>query len=452
MHHPGQEAVPLTLPQLLMHRTRRDGTDSGPTLELSYRIEGPLDVPAFIASIGDVVSSHDALRLAICECGVAGPHQWARETPPPAELVTCQIIKAGSEERFTRYAVGLATKDVAEGWDLRTELPFRLRLLQYSPGLHAFIATFSQLAVDGSVRGIFGGDLWWAYRRRLGDHEAVAEPSPRFLDAAAEREAPAANSRDIADFWRRRYARIPRDWGFRASSAPGAPATPDVAGTPAAAGTPDTAETGTAESGNVVTGFVLEGERLRTMRQAARSNSATEFIWIQHALVSAVFEHTDADSVPVWLPVDTRSLRERRLLGMLTLGLPMVVDRSTAPSDLVRTLTGDWFDTLKHRRVTRETVDAGEVADLGNLVGGPERDVRFAYVGHPRHRIRDTVGDLAVTYGAYAPLIERVVSGVQLKAGSWDDSVHFRLTFNRSRLTETAARQMTAAVERILLG
>ncbi|MGW6913109.1 condensation domain-containing protein [Kitasatospora sp. NPDC054939] len=435
MHHQGQEAVPLTLPQLLMHRTLRDRTGSGPTLELSYRIEGPLDVPAFIASVGDVVSSHDALRLAVCECGASGPHQWARETPPPAELVTCQKIKAGSEERFSRYAVGLATKDVAEGWDLRTEFPFRLRLLRHSPDVHAFVATFSQLAVDGSVRAIFGGDLWRAYRRRLGDDEAVAEPGPRFLDVAVEREAPAANSRDIADFWRRRYARIPRDWGFLASSAPGTTETPD-----------------TAQAGNLETGFVLEGERLRTMRTAARSNNASEFIWIQHALASAVFEHTDADSVPVWLPVDTRSTRERRQLGMLTLGLPVVVDRGATPSDLVRTLTGEWVETLKHRRVTRETVDAGGLTDLGDLVGGPERSVRFAYLSHPRNRLRATVGGLDVQYGAYPPMVERVVSGVQLKAGSWDESVHFRLTVNRSRLTETAARRMTAVVERLLLG
>ncbi|WP_329579272.1 condensation domain-containing protein [Kitasatospora sp. NBC_01250] len=432
MHHQGQEAVPLTLPQLLIHRTLRDSTDPGPTLELSYRIEGPLDVPAFIASVGEVVAGHDALRLAVCGCGALGPHQWARPTPPPAELVTCQKVTAGSEERFSRYVCGLATKDVSESWDLRTEFPFRLRLLQYSPGLHAFIATFSQLAVDGSVRAIFGGDLWRAYRRRLGDHEAVAEPGPQFLDTAAEREAPGAESRDIADFWRHRYARIPEDLAFLASSAPS---------------TPDRAATGTLE-----TGFVLEGERLRTMRQAARSNGATEFIWIQHALASAVFEHTDADSIALWLPVDTRGTRQRRLLGMLTLGLPTVVDRAATPPDLVRALTGDWFDTLKHRRVTRQTVDASQVAALGDLVGGPERGVRFAYVSHPRNRIRDTVGGLAVHYGAYPPSIERVVSGVQLKAGSWDDSVHFRLLFNRSRLTERAARRLTADVERILLG
>ncbi|WP_327387129.1 condensation domain-containing protein [Streptomyces sp. NBC_01207] len=445
MHHQGQEAVPLTLPQLLIHRTLRDGMDSGPTLELSYRIEGPLDVPAFIASIGDVVGSHDALRLAICDCGDSGPHQWARATPPLAELVTCQQIKAGSEERLSRFAAALATKDVSDPWDLRTEFPFRLRLLQHSPDLHAFTATFSQLAVDGSVRAVFGGDLWQAYRRRMGDHEAVAEPGPQFLDVAAEREALAANSRDVADFWRHRYARIPRDWGFLASSVPHTPDTPDTA-----PDTPDTPDT--AEAGSVETGFVLEGERLRAMRQAARSNNATEFIWIQHALVSAVFEHTDADSIPVWLPVDTRSMRERRLLGMLTLGLPMVVDRGAAPSDLVRTLSGDWFDTLRHRRVTRETVDASGVADLGDLVAGPDRSVRFAYVSHPRHRLTNTVGDLVVKYGAYAPQVERVVSGVQLKAGSWDDSVHFRFLCNRSRLTETAARQMTAAIERTLLG
>ncbi|MDH6134157.1 hypothetical protein P3T37_003559 [Kitasatospora sp. MAA4] len=431
MHHQGREVVPLTLPQLSVLRALRDGITAGPTLELSYRIEGPLDIPAFIASVGDVVDSHDALRLAMCECGDSGPHQWERATPPPADLVTCQRVKAGSEERFSRYVAHLATTDVGEPWDLRTEFPFRLRLIQHSPELHAFIATFSQLAVDGSVRAVFGGDLWQAYRRRLGDHDAVTAPSRRFLSTAAESGSPAADSGAIADFWRRQYARIPGEWGFRASSVPDA---------------------GTAEAGSLETGFVLEGERLRTMRQAVRSNNTTEAIWVQHALASAVFEHTDAASTAIWMPVDTRSTGERRLLGMLTLSLPMVVDRRAASSDLLRTLTGDWLDMLRHRRVTREIVEAGEIAALGDLAGGPERSVRLAYISHPRQQRRTAVGDLTVDYGAYAPLIERVVSGVHLRVGSWGDRVRFDFTVNRARLTEAAARQMTNDVERILLG
>ncbi|MEU6541020.1 condensation domain-containing protein [Streptomyces sp. NPDC047000] len=404
---------------------------AGPTLELSYRIQGPLDIQAFIAGTGDVVGSHDALRLAICECGNSGPHQWERATPPPTELVRCQKVKAGSEERFSRYVAGLATKDVAEPWDLRTEFPFRLRLLRYAPDLHAFVATFSQFAVDGSVRAIFGGDLWQAYRRRRGDREAFTAPSPQFLSVAARRGSPAADGRDIAGFWRRRYARIPQEWGFLASSVPDA----------------DPAEAGTLE-----TSFVLDGERLRRMRQAARAGNATELVWIQHALALAVFEHTDADSTAIWLPVDTRSTRERRLLGMLTLGLPMVVDRRTAPSDLVRTLTGDWLDLLGHRRVTRETVETGEIAGLGDPARGPERSVRLAYINHPRLQRRTVVGDLTVDYGAYAPRIERVVGGVHLRVGSWADRVRFDLRVNRARLTEAAAWQMRNDVERILMG
>ncbi|MCX5195921.1 condensation domain-containing protein [Streptomyces sp. NBC_00249] len=429
MHHQGQETAPLTFPQLSMFQALRDDMGAMSTIEVSYRIDGPLDVAAFIESVGEVIRSHDALRLAVCECGGSEPHQWVRATPPLGELVTCQKVKASSEERFSRYVVALATKDAAEAWDPRTELPFRLRLLQYSPGVHAFIATFSQLAVDGSVRAVFGRELWRAYRRRRGDHDAAAEPTLQFMTLAAGRDHAPIEAGATADFWRRQFARLPQDRDFLTST------------------TPETAEAGITEKD-----FVLEGERLHSMRTTARSNNATELIWIQHALASTVFDHTDADSLALWIPVDTRSIRERRLLGMLTLSLPLVVDRGATSPELVRALTDDWLAVLKHRRVTREIAGASGAAGLGKLVGGPERAVRIAYVGHPQQTVRTPLNDLVLSYGAYAPSRERAVAGVHLKVGSWTDRVEFHLTFNRARITDAAAQEMTADIERLLVG
>ncbi|MER5635911.1 condensation domain-containing protein [Kitasatospora sp. NPDC002227] len=429
MNHQGHRTAPLTLAQLAMFQALRDDLSAPSTIEVSYRIEGPLDVAAFVASVGEVVQGHDALRLAVCWCGDDGPHQWVRDTPPLAGLVGCRRVKAGTEERFTRYAVGLAGKDASAPWDPRTEYPFRLRLLQYSPQVHAFVATFSQLAVDGSVRAVFDRELWQAYRRRLGDGGPAAEPGPQFLATAEAPDHGPADDLATAEFWRHRFAHLPGGQGL-------------FGDTPA----------GAAEAGTVELDFALDGERLRSMRSAAGSHRATELVWIQHALVRAVFDRTEADSLALWQPVDTRGLRELRVLGMFTVSLPLVVRRAGSAPELVRALTEEWFAVLEHRRVTRASAEASGAADLGRLVGGPERLVRLAYVGHPRQTVRTAVGDLALRYGTYAPPRERAVDGVHLKAGSWGDRIEFHLTCNRAWFTEDDARQLRAGLERLLVG
>lgn len=430
VNHQGRETAPLTLPQLSMFRALRDDMRAPSTIEVSYRIEGPLDVPAFVASVGDVIRSHDALRLAVCGCGGAGPHQWVRDTPPLGELVTCRRVNSPSEEHFSRYVVGLAAKDASGSWDPRTEFPFRLRLLQYAPEVHAFVATFSQLAVDGSVRAAFGRELWQAYRRRRGEErDATPVPGPQFLTPAADHDRAADDARTTADFWRRQYARLPQDGG------------------PSPSAEPDTAEPGVLELD-----FALDGEELRSMRNSARAHRTTELVWIQHALAATMLDHTGADSLALWQPVDTRSLRERRVLGMFTLSLPLVVDRRATALELLRALTDDWFAVLKHRRVTRETAATSGITDLGSLAGGPERTVRLAYVGHPQQTMRTTVSDLVVSYGTYALARDRAVDGIHLKIGSWGDRVEFHLTFNRSRFTDDAAHRTRADIERLLAG
>jgi condensation domain-containing protein len=157
------EPAPLMATQRLL---RREGGTS--TVELPYRVEGPLDVDAFVEALASLVDRHDALRLAFCDC-TGDTHQWARESPAWSDLLDCRDVTAATDEQFVRYARQVATRDTLAPWDLASELPFRFRLLRRSPHVHAFLATFAQVAVDGGVRSILGGELWQAYAAAVTD-------------------------------------------------------------------------------------------------------------------------------------------------------------------------------------------------------------------------------------------------------------------------------------------
>src|SRR6185312_5485903 len=79
------------------------GEDSGPADRLLYRIEGELDVPAFLASVGDVVERHEAWGYAAHDeyPGVSARRRPYR--PAFSDLVTYQRVDASSEDDFSRY-------------------------------------------------------------------------------------------------------------------------------------------------------------------------------------------------------------------------------------------------------------------------------------------------------------------------------------------------------------
>jgi len=419
--------LPLTVAQEWMRRLLAENEQARSTVEMSYRITGPLDVAALVSSIGDVVRRHDALRLTFDDGD--RPGQRVRDLAPDSRYVTCTEVKGTERGRFDRHAEMVATRDATTPWDPRHEMPFRFRLLRLDPEYHALLATFSQVAIDGGVRGIVGSDLWAAYRLRTssGNVPPLDVPSS-FVEALRGHAAEAATEMDarVGAFWRTQLSRVSAGFAFFSGSTPDIP----VPG----------ARTSVVQ---------IDGDRLDVLRALIRRHRTSEFVWLQAALATALFPHVAQDHVAIWVPVDLRGATERRVLGAFTVTLPLVVERTPNFADVVNQTARQWHETLRHRRVNDHVLKyAG--SDVLRTSTGMDRLVRSAYIGHPGQTRRTSINGLTIESGAYPPRIQRATRGLHMRASSWPDKVRINLSCDGEHMSVDAADDVKSTLSRLL--
>ncbi|MFF3641301.1 amino acid adenylation domain-containing protein [Streptomyces sp. NPDC002564] len=157
------EVVPLSFAQQRMWFLNRleetvPGSASAYNLPLALRISGVLDVAALEAALGDVADRHESLRTVFPDLdGV--PHQQIRHGAagrPPLMTVRAD------ERDVDRTLAGL----LATGFDLRTELPWRVCLVVIAPGECVLSVVAHHVAVDGWSMGVLARDLEVAYAAR----------------------------------------------------------------------------------------------------------------------------------------------------------------------------------------------------------------------------------------------------------------------------------------------
>ncbi|WP_409236585.1 amino acid adenylation domain-containing protein, partial [Streptomyces sp. PA5.6] len=131
-----------------------------------------LDVAALEAALGDVADRHESLRTVFPDVdGV--PHQQVRHgdagRPPLVVLraddmtddVTDDMADAGGSDIDRTLAAQLAT-----GFDLRTDLPWRVCLVEVGEGECVLSVVAHHVAVDGWSMGVLARDLETAYAAR----------------------------------------------------------------------------------------------------------------------------------------------------------------------------------------------------------------------------------------------------------------------------------------------
>ncbi|MFI1678036.1 amino acid adenylation domain-containing protein, partial [Streptomyces sp. NPDC020607] len=158
------DVVPLSFAQQRMWFLNRleetvPGAASAYNLPLVLRISGVLDVAALEAALGDVADRHESLRTVFPDIdGV--PHQQVRHGDagrPP--LI---VVRADDVSDIDRtLAAQLAT-----GFDLRTDLPWRVRLVVAGERECVLSVVAHHVAVDGWSMGVLARDLEMAYAAR----------------------------------------------------------------------------------------------------------------------------------------------------------------------------------------------------------------------------------------------------------------------------------------------
>ncbi|QVI20734.1 amino acid adenylation domain-containing protein [Nocardia tengchongensis] len=145
---------------------------------------GPLDVAAMHAAITDVIDRHESLRTIYPDSD-SGPHQVIApvETARPS-LEPVPVPKSEVEARIAA--------EVTAGFDVTSEVPFRITLLRSAPDEHTLILVVHHISFDGSSLAPLAADLATAYQARVGHQSPQWTPLPvQYADYAVWQTQPA---------------------------------------------------------------------------------------------------------------------------------------------------------------------------------------------------------------------------------------------------------------------
>ncbi|WP_254807097.1 non-ribosomal peptide synthetase [Streptomyces rapamycinicus] len=211
---PRPEVLPLSFEQQRMwflNRLETTGEGAAYNLPLALRLSGDLDIPALEAALGDVADRHETLRTIF----------------PETAGVPCQRILHGAAGRPSLTVVHTAADEVPgqlaayanQPFDVRAELPWRVRLLVTGPAEYVLMGAVHHIAADGWSMGILAGDIGTAYAARRAGRLPGWEPLPvQYGDYALwQREVlgdlgdPRSVISGQLDYWRQALAGAPQE-------------------------------------------------------------------------------------------------------------------------------------------------------------------------------------------------------------------------------------------------
>ncbi|WP_440127536.1 amino acid adenylation domain-containing protein [Rhodococcus sp. SJ-3] len=293
-------------------------------------LTGELDIDALAAAVGDVIDRHRPLRTAHLDTG------QMLVDPPVLEHLSPTDIAAAIVETVTTP------------FDLVTEAPLRIRLLDVEPGKWILAAAVHHIAFDGGSVGPLLDDLSCAYTARLaGDAPRFAELPVTYGDYAR---------------WQRELLGDPTDPGalaarqldYWATTLDGVPDSP----LPLPADRPRPPRPTHRGEQTVVR---LDAELHRRLRETARSHDVTVFMLAHAVLAALLARRSGRDDITVGTVVAGRGDRRlERLVGMFvgTVPLRTVIDPAQPFDALLRDVRSVDLGGFAHADVPFEEVVA----------------------------------------------------------------------------------------------
>ena len=374
----------------------------------TLRITGRLDLEALRQAWDLLVARHDILRTRYRQDGAT----LCQIIDPPGPVAFRQISLAGEPAaRRTERAEQIAAWERRRPFDLTTQWPVRISVVEVAPEQHLMVVNIHHIACDDVSLRIIVAELDAFYTREIfGTGTASAEPEAQELQYAdyavweSERDADAL--RPSLDFWRRELE--------------GAKDLPLPLDRPRPTHPDRTA--GLVE-------LQIKTATAEAIRSLAVRHRASPFIVLLAAYHVMLGQLTGSDDVTVGVPVSSRTPGLDELVGYF---VNTVVSRSrdTAGATFTDVLTQvrtRFLDSLDHRFAPFQTV----VDELN-----PNRDVD----GNPLFQAAidlEQVGEGGEGFRLAGLLVERIGSEVSPDA-------KFDLTLH---LGETADRRMGAQLE-----
>ncbi|WBB53249.1 condensation domain-containing protein [Verrucosispora sp. WMMD573] len=437
--HSENRAVYALLPgQLTLHRTLQEMPEAMTSLWMSYRVDGPLDVSAFVDAVRSTVARHAGLRIGVTTQDGA-PVQWVRPIPDQHPIVTLTRVTANDTEQFTRYVRAVLATDLRHTFDLAVDYPFIIRLLRFSPTLHAAIGVFSALAVDATARMAVVREIWDTYFGR----PPGAEPKDAdYLAAVTSRTAAGTTgrSRAVSAYWRRRAPWLPPRCQFLPGI--GGPATP-------------TARTEL---------LPVVGPEWEVLRRRWQESGFTTAQWLLAVFAATVFLVTPQDRIAISMRLNGRRHPERGIVGMFDVTVPVVLDRPARPADLLVQVRREQLTATSRRDVSPQVLDEMWAATARRLGHPVHRTLLMTYLEDtadldlsgraPVTAGLDPSGRAPVTIerGAYTPAFQRIADGLRIAVNERPDGLRIRLTVDGGSMSQDSFTRFVTAFRARLNG
>ncbi|WP_100466360.1 non-ribosomal peptide synthetase [Mycobacteroides abscessus] len=301
------ERLPLSSSQLSMwFECQMEGVTDIGNMWLALRFDGPLQTPALIAALNDVVARHEALRtnIAIHE---GAPYQIVH----PSRELAVPILRSSPE------ALSDTLAELRHHiFGLETESLIRPAIIELSAREHVLALVVHHIVVDHASFTVIVDDLIAAYRARLEGQAPQWDPQPvQYADYVLwQRDAFAPDSefgQAEVNFWRQQLAGVPTEIAVAHDRA-----RPQILG----------------KRGEVAK-FVMEPERRQALTRMAEQRGVTEFMVYQAALAVVLHRLGGGTDIVIGSPVAARvHPHVAKLVGLFANMVALRNDLSGDPS------------------------------------------------------------------------------------------------------------------------
>jgi amino acid adenylation domain-containing protein len=411
--------------QRLWFLHRLDPANPAYHIALGLRVEGPFDLRALGASLGDIERRHEVLRTTY---PLSGELPLQRIRPPAPSPLPRVALAPLNPERPPPPAARLAAEEARRPFDLEAGPVWRRLVVRLGGGEHAVLLTLHHIASDGWSRGLLTRELAALYRARVEGRPSPLAPLPiQYADYAAWQracEASAAWEPALA-YWRRA-----------------------LEGLPAALDLPLDRPRPAVQSsrGGRVT-LALEPPVWTGLRRLGEGEAATQFMVVLALYQAVLARSAGAPDVAVGTPVANRTRSEvENLIGFFvnTLTLRVLVDEKLPFPAFLRRVRTSALGAYGHQDLPFEKL-VEELRPERSLSHTPLFQVMLLMQELPGEELRSP----GLTFSSFEAAEVRVKFDLSLGVAAAEDRLLLILEYNADLFDRTTARRFLGRLRRV---